>query len=244
MEKNRNQEGANLSTSPSEPQIKRHPTNVTLLVESKAVLPCITLGNPKPDVTWLKDDELIKVQSSSCFSTNKKASGITGRLAFSLPAFVTLDLSNEAKTKLLSQVSDRVTILDYGALKIHNIQKEDAGQYRCVARNSFGLAFSKPVTIEVQGTYANRASHSPLRVCTHASKRRGCLIQRNRTACNFVRPAPARILQVPREKRVEYGSQVSLECNATGNPVPTITWLENGNTVSSQRQTHGGRALV
>lgn len=56
-----------------------------------------------------------------------------------------------------SQVTDRVTILDYGALKIHNIQKEDAGQYRCVARNSFGLAFSKPVTIEVQGMYFNVA---------------------------------------------------------------------------------------
>uniref|UniRef100_A0A3B4FTN7 receptor protein-tyrosine kinase n=1 Tax=Pundamilia nyererei TaxID=303518 RepID=A0A3B4FTN7_9CICH len=135
------------------PQIKRHPTNLTLLVESKAVLPCVTLGNPKPDVTWLKDDELIKV-------------------------------------------NDRVTILDYGALKIHHIQKEDAGQYRCVARNSFGLAFSKPVTIEVQ--------------------------------------APARILRVPKDKRVAYGSQISLECNATGNPVPTITWLENGNTVSTQ----------
>ncbi|KAF3848895.1 hypothetical protein F7725_015392 [Dissostichus mawsoni] len=138
-----------LSVFPTEPQIKRHPTNVTLLVESKAVLPCVTLGNPKPDVTWLKDDELIKI-------------------------------------------SDRVTILDYGALKIHNIQKQDAGQYRCVARNSFGLAFSKPVTIEVQ----------------------------------------ARILRVPKEKRVAYGSQISLECNATGNPIPTITWLESGNTVS------------
>ncbi|KAK7896386.1 hypothetical protein WMY93_021711 [Mugilogobius chulae] len=133
------------------PQIKRHPTNVTLLIDSKAVLPCVTFGNPKPDVTWLKDDDLIKL-------------------------------------------SEHVTILDYGALKIHNIQKEDAGQYRCVARNSFGLAYSKPVTIEVQ--------------------------------------VPARILRVPKEKRVTYGSQISLECNATGNPIPTITWLENGNTIS------------
>lgn len=58
----------------------------------------------------------------------------------------------------LSQVSDRVTILDYGALKIHNIQKDDAGQYRCVARNSFGLAFSKPVTMEVQGACLDLAS--------------------------------------------------------------------------------------
>ena len=61
-------------------------------------------------------------------------------------------------TSYLFQISDRVTILDYGALKIHNIQKEDAGQYRCVARNSFGLAFSKPVTIEVQGMYFNMVS--------------------------------------------------------------------------------------
>ncbi|XP_017265890.1 muscle, skeletal receptor tyrosine-protein kinase isoform X2 [Kryptolebias marmoratus] len=147
------------------PQIKRHPTNVTLLVESKAVLPCVTLGNPKPDITWLKDGELIKV-------------------------------------------SDRITILDYGALKIHNIQKEDAGQYRCVARNSFGLAFSKPVIIEVQ--------------------------------------APARILQVPKEKRVEYGSQISLDCNATGNPIPIITWLENGNTISgaSVEETLVGEVIM
>lgn len=50
--------------SSSEPQIKRHPTNLTLLLEAKAVLPCVTLGNPKPDVTWLKDDELVKVGAS------------------------------------------------------------------------------------------------------------------------------------------------------------------------------------
>lgn len=50
------------------------------------------------------------------------------------------------------QISERVTVLEYGALKIHNMRKEDAGQYRCVARNSFGLSISKPVTIEVQGT--------------------------------------------------------------------------------------------
>lgn len=44
--------------------------------------------------------------------------------------------------------------------------------------------------------------------------------------------APARILKVPREKKVQIGSEVTLECNATGNPIPSITWLENGNTVN------------
>ncbi|XP_064163579.1 muscle, skeletal receptor tyrosine-protein kinase [Anguilla rostrata] len=147
------------------PQIKRHPTNVTLLIDSKAVLPCVTLGNPKPDISWIKDDDLVKI-------------------------------------------SDRISILDYGALKIHNIKKEDAGQYRCVARNSFGIAFSKLVTIEVQ--------------------------------------APARILRVPKEKRVPFGTEVKLECNATGNPIPTITWLENGNTISgaSIEETLVGQVIL
>uniref|UniRef100_W5LPI5 receptor protein-tyrosine kinase n=1 Tax=Astyanax mexicanus TaxID=7994 RepID=W5LPI5_ASTMX len=131
------------------PQIKRHPTNATYLLESKAVLPCITLGYPKPDISWMKNDDFVKVDS-------------------------------------------RISILELGALKIHNIKKEDAGQYRCVAKNSFGIAFSKLVTLEVQ--------------------------------------APAKILKVPKEKKVQIGTEVSLDCNATGNPIPSITWLENGNT--------------
>uniref|UniRef100_A0A4W5KC17 Ig-like domain-containing protein n=1 Tax=Hucho hucho TaxID=62062 RepID=A0A4W5KC17_9TELE len=43
------------------PQIKRHPTNMTLLIESKAVLPCVMLGNPKPDISWIKDNAFIQV---------------------------------------------------------------------------------------------------------------------------------------------------------------------------------------
>uniref|UniRef100_A0A8C1K6A2 receptor protein-tyrosine kinase n=1 Tax=Cyprinus carpio TaxID=7962 RepID=A0A8C1K6A2_CYPCA len=132
------------------PQIKRHPTNMTLIVESKAVLPCLTSGYPKPEISWIKGDDLINVNS-------------------------------------------RISVLESGSLKINNIKKEDAGQYRCVARNSFGIVYSKPVTIEVQ--------------------------------------APAKILKVPKEKKVQIGSEVTLECNATGNPIPSITWLENGASV-------------
>ncbi|KAK1800578.1 hypothetical protein P4O66_005788 [Electrophorus voltai] len=147
------------------PEIKRHPTNVTLLLESKAVLPCVTLGYPKPDISWIKDDDLIKVDN-------------------------------------------RISILEFGALKIQNIKKEDAGQYRCMAKNSFGIAFSKPVTIEVQ--------------------------------------APAKILKVPKERKVQIGTEVVLECNATGNPVPSITWLKNGNTITaaSVEETLVGEVIV
>ncbi|KAJ8347169.1 hypothetical protein SKAU_G00285700 [Synaphobranchus kaupii] len=57
---------------------------------------------------------------------------------------------------------------------------------------------------------------------------------------------PARILKVPKEKRVAFGTEVKLECNATGNPIPTITWLENGNTISgaSIEETLIGEVII
>lgn len=172
------------------------------------MLPCITLGYPKPEVSWLKDEELIQVPK-------RQQRWCSYSPTWCYPLTVSVDW----------QVSERVTVLDYGALKIHNIQKEDAGQYRCVARNSLGMAFSRLVNIQVQGRLAT--------LCVSA-----CVFLAS-SCHNLCLAAPARILRVPRERRVEYGSLVSLECNATGSPVPTITWLENGNTVSCQGYSTG-----
>ncbi|CAI9544146.1 unnamed protein product, partial [Staurois parvus] len=38
------------------PKITRPPMNVKLIEGVKAVLPCNTLGNPKPSVSWLKGE--------------------------------------------------------------------------------------------------------------------------------------------------------------------------------------------
>lgn len=43
----------------------------------------------------------------------------------------------------------------------------------------------------------------------------------------------ARILRAPESHNVTFGSFVTLRCTATGIPVPTITWIENGNSVSA-----------
>lgn len=43
----------------------------------------------------------------------------------------------------------------------------------------------------------------------------------------------ARILRAPASHNVTFGSFVTLRCTATGMPVPTITWIENGNAVSA-----------
>jgi len=51
----------------------------------------------------------------------------------------------------IRQENARIAVLDSGNLRIHNVQREDAGQYRCVAKNSLGTAYSKPATVVVEG---------------------------------------------------------------------------------------------
>lgn len=43
----------------------------------------------------------------------------------------------------------------------------------------------------------------------------------------------ARILKAPESRNITFGSVVTMRCVATGLPVPTVTWLENGKAVSA-----------
>ncbi|XP_046501255.1 muscle, skeletal receptor tyrosine-protein kinase isoform X5 [Equus quagga] len=153
------------------PKITRPPINVKITEGLKAVLPCTTMGNPKPSVTWIKGDHALRENA-------------------------------------------RIAVLESGSLRIHNVQKEDAGHYRCVAKNSLGTAYSKLVKLEVEALNM-----------TNATERESELEQDTKVF--------ARILRAPESHNVTFGSFVTLRCTATGIPVPTITWIENGNAVSS-----------
>uniref|UniRef100_A0A5F8GZT6 receptor protein-tyrosine kinase n=1 Tax=Monodelphis domestica TaxID=13616 RepID=A0A5F8GZT6_MONDO len=144
------------------PKITRPPINVKIIEGLKAVLPCTTMGNPKPSVSWIKGDTILRENT-------------------------------------------RIAILESGSLRIHNVQREDAGHYRCVAKNSLGTAYSKLVMLEVEEESEPEQDTKVF----------------------------ARILRAPESHNVTFGSIVTLRCTATGIPVPTITWLENGNAVSA-----------
>ncbi|KAF6125894.1 muscle associated receptor tyrosine kinase [Phyllostomus discolor] len=144
------------------PKITRPPINVKIIEGLKAVLPCTTMGNPKPSVSWIKGDSALRENS-------------------------------------------RIAVLESGSLRIHNVQKEDAGHYHCVAKNSLGTAYSKLVKLEVEEESEPEQDNKVF----------------------------ARILRAPESHNVTFGSSVTLRCTATGIPVPTITWIENGNAVSS-----------
>ncbi|XP_069779050.1 muscle, skeletal receptor tyrosine-protein kinase [Narcine bancroftii] len=133
------------------PKIIRPPTDVRVLLGSKVVLPCSTMGNPKPAISWFKDETALKNDQP------------------------------------------RTSVLESGNLRIRNVQLEDAGKYQCLARNSLGFEYSRSAALEVQ--------------------------------------VSARIVKAPTSQNVSYGSEVILQCKATGFPIPTIKWLENGRAV-------------
>ncbi|XP_029470685.1 muscle, skeletal receptor tyrosine-protein kinase isoform X2 [Rhinatrema bivittatum] len=89
------------------PKITRPPIDVKIVEGVKTVLPCTTLGNPKPSVSWRKGETTVKENA-------------------------------------------RIAILESGSLRIHKVQREDAGQYQCAAKNSLGMVYSKPVMLEVE----------------------------------------------------------------------------------------------
>ncbi|XP_072373435.1 muscle, skeletal receptor tyrosine protein kinase-like isoform X3 [Scyliorhinus torazame] len=155
------------------PTITRPPTDVRVLLGSKVVLPCRTMGNPKPAISWIKDESALKKDHP------------------------------------------RTSVLESGNLRIRSVQIEDAGQYRCLARNSLGLEYSRSVTLEVQDFNM-----------TNATEREG-----NETQQDI--KVPARIVKAPASQNVSFGSEVILQCKATGFPIPIIKWLENGKAVPS-----------
>uniref|UniRef100_A0A8C4QWJ6 receptor protein-tyrosine kinase n=1 Tax=Eptatretus burgeri TaxID=7764 RepID=A0A8C4QWJ6_EPTBU len=46
----------------AEPRITRPPKDITISVGSKVILPCVSMGNPTPLITWIKNDTLVKVR--------------------------------------------------------------------------------------------------------------------------------------------------------------------------------------
>ncbi|GAB0205899.1 muscle, skeletal receptor tyrosine-protein kinase [Grus japonensis] len=225
------------------PKITRPPINVEIIEGLKAVLPCTTMGNPKPSVSWIKGETVVKENA-------------------------------------------RIAVLDSGNLRIHNVQREDAGQYRCVAKNSLGTAYSKPATVVVEGAVLVRKKKAvealmelifqlflifisewaegdkdPLGAAlymdwslasaacflsqgmfqapefsrglhlgaTSGQCQEVCQANRDTEDCDMIRYVVfARILKAPESQNITFGSVVTLRCAATGLPVPTVTWLENG----------------
>ena len=84
--------------------------------------------------------------------------------------------------------------LDNGTLEFAGIEKQDEAEYRCKAKNMYGVSSSQEVEVVVE--------------------------------------AAAEIKEFPDNTHVAEGEKLELQCAATGDPPPIISWLRNGQQVS------------
>uniref|UniRef100_M4AIM4 Protogenin n=1 Tax=Xiphophorus maculatus TaxID=8083 RepID=M4AIM4_XIPMA len=122
--------------------------------------------------------------------------------------------------------TDRITVLPSGVLQIQGVQRGDAGHYRCIATN----IASRRRSIEATLTVA--------------------------PAPGLILPQRPRIIAGPQNVSVSLHQSAILECLATGNPRPLISWsradsksidvyntkvLGNGNLIITDiKPQHGG----
>ncbi|KAM7414761.1 hypothetical protein PAMA_019531 [Pampus argenteus] len=223
------------------------PSDVTVLPKDPVVLDCQAHGQPPVTIKWLKngvhlaENEHIQFLPNGslyipktnhtkedsdegfyqCLSQNKYGAilsqrsrltiasisefvvhpvpmvvteGSVARFSCAVASSPTATITWELNQSTLSLQTDRITVLPNGVLQIHNVQLEDAGQYRCVATN----------------------------IGSHLKSREAEL-----TVIQGVGPKPRqkpRIIAGPQNITLSLHQTVVLECVATGNPWPIISW--------------------
>ncbi|KAK7913078.1 hypothetical protein WMY93_013289 [Mugilogobius chulae] len=126
----------------------------------------------------------------------------------------------------LPLTTERITVLPSGVLQIYGVQQTDAGNYRCIATNIASRRRSIEATLRVTPAPSPRLPQRP------------------------------RIIAGPQNISVSVHQNAILECMATGNPRPIISWsradsksidvyntkvLGNGNLIISDiKPQHGG----
>uniref|UniRef100_A0A667WVY4 Protogenin homolog b (Gallus gallus) n=1 Tax=Myripristis murdjan TaxID=586833 RepID=A0A667WVY4_9TELE len=223
------------------------PSDVTVIPKDPAILDCQAHGQPPVTIKWLKNGVRLaeskhiqflpngslyipKVKHNKedsdegfyqCLSQNKYGAilsqrsrltiasisqfvvhpvpmvvteGSVARFSCAVTASPPATITWELNQSMLPLETDRITVLPNGVLQIHNVQLEDAGQYRCVATNIGSRMKSREAALTVNIGAGPKPRQRP------------------------------RIIAGPQNITASLHQTVVLECMATGNPRPIISW--------------------
>ncbi|CAG5855571.1 unnamed protein product, partial [Menidia menidia] len=180
--------------------------------------------------TILSQKARLTIASMSSFALQPTSivvtEGSVARLSCKISAHPPPIITWEFNRVTLPLSSERITVLPSGVLQIHGVKRADAGHYRCIATNIASRRRSTEATLTVTPAPGPKLPQRP------------------------------RIIAGPQNISVSLHQSAILECLATGNPRPLISWsradsksidvynskvLGNGNLIITDiKPQHGG----
>ncbi|XP_028298977.1 protogenin A isoform X2 [Gouania willdenowi] len=258
----------------------KEPHDVTVMRKEAVILDCQARGEAPIDVRWLKNEVKVEVNERmyllsngslyisevesrrgdksdeglyQCLAHNKYGAilsqkarltiasissfalqptsivvteGSVARFSCKVSAHPPPIITWEFNRITLPLTTERITVLPSGVLQIYGVSRADAGNYRCIATNIASRRRSSEATLTVTPAPSPRLPQRP------------------------------RIIAAPQNISVSLHQTAILECMATGNPRPIISWsradsksidvyntkvLGNGNLIISDiKPQHGG----
>ncbi|XP_076974239.1 myosin light chain kinase, smooth muscle isoform X2 [Tamandua tetradactyla] len=157
------------------PSFSRGLKDCTIIEGQDFVLQCLVQGTPKPQITWLLNEQPIQYAHSTC------EAGVA-------------------------------------ELHIQDALPEDEGTYTCLAENTLGQA-SCSARVTVHEKKSGRKSEYFLPVAPS-------------------KPIAPTFVQGLSDHKVMDGSQVTMTVQVSGNPLPEVIWLHNGNEIQESEDFH------
>ncbi|XP_074608784.1 hemicentin-1-like [Acropora palmata] len=230
------------------PSLKTRPTKQTVLQGTNVTMSCSATGNPIPKITWFKDGKAIGSGETLSLNVQRNVAGKywcsadngVGE-AVNASADIDVQYPPSLKTRPSKQTvlqGTNVTMscsatgnpipkitwfkdgkaIGSGETLSLNVQRNVAGKYWCSADNSVGEAVNASADIDVQCEYMYQSlfledARFDLRICIH--------------------PDPPSLKTRPTKQTVLQGTNVTMSCSATGNPIPKITWFKDGKAIGS-----------
>ncbi|KAG7241454.1 hypothetical protein INR49_025655 [Caranx melampygus] len=233
------------------PNLKPHEESdsVTPQVGSSVTLRCEAQGVPEPEVTWYKNGlqlaagnglkmdrnqlEIIGVQMADGGTYTCKVSNVAGQVdrTFRLTVHVPPDLAGPPRESLNHTLGSRVSLLcEATGVPVPSITWlkdgtpiESSLQWQWSVRgNRLELG---PLTLSHAGTYTCVAKNSE----GQTQKDYSLTVQVSPTILDSDRPS---------DVSAPMGEELTLECQATGNPTPHLSWLKDGVTLEGSDTRH------
>ncbi|XP_066015799.1 hemicentin-1-like [Pocillopora verrucosa] len=227
------------------PEITKHPQNVTETERNNVTLTCSATGNPEPQLSWFKDKDLVESNDRIYLSANNSLLTITDMNRNDSGGYLCVahnEVGNDTSIIVIVDVQyEPEIIIDPSDDKV----KE--GKNRTLYCNATGnplpaISWKKDgysIGSNSRISYSGESNElTIINVYRTDSGKYHCVASNSignasSDAATLVVEYKSEITTHPSNVTNTEGENVMLHCNATGYPLPTLSWTKNGSDISN-----------